>query len=162
MCKLTHSENRELQIKNSWCCGVYRGIYEPFPGNHCGRYHVSQASDGRNQKKAKELNPVLGKDFRCFSTVLLFPKSCPLVFLNKILNREVGSSLPSSLPGLGLHGPVLYYLKMIILSYEALSWRDKSEFTIASSSFLLSSKSITGGSLNPRTDRPVRHLVVKT
>ena len=46
--------------------------------------------------------------------------------------------------------------------FKLVPWRDNNDLTIAVSNFRLSSKSITGGSLKPRTDRPVRHLVVKT
>ena len=46
--------------------------------------------------------------------------------------------------------------------FKLVPRRDNNDLTIAVSNFRLSSKSITGGSLKPRTDRPVRHRVVKT
>ena len=64
--------------------------------HYCERYHEHLASDGHNLMKAKELNLVLGKDFHYFSAVLLFLKSCPLVFRNKILIHEVGNNHPSN------------------------------------------------------------------
>ena len=73
--------------------------FKPLPENHCGRYHGNLASDGHNQMKVRGLNLALGRGFRCFSIVLLSPRSFLLVFQNTILSHEVGNSLPSNLLG---------------------------------------------------------------